>query len=192
MRPAPSHPGATAERARLSGNEIGATAPDQQPGCPPAMPCESARVTGQASSQAHYAPNSAALVQAGAAVSSAVRRFTAEEDDLIRRCHDGEFKVDRIIRKLRTSPASYYRRVRELGLHMRVKRACHAPDPLGDLPKPKEGWIPIAHSRDGRWREYEGAPVSLDVARAAVEAGRATTAQVRIDGGFDLLFRMCG
>lgn len=165
---------------------IGAHAPDPT-GRLPARPCDAA-----VSSLALHAPNSAALVQAGAAVSSAVRRFTAEEDDLIRRCHDGEFKVDRIIRKLRTSPASYYRRVRELGLHMRVKRACHAPDPLGDLPKPKEGWIPIAHSRDGRWREYEGAPVSLDVARAAVEAGRATTAQVRIDGGFDLLFRMCG
>ncbi len=167
---------------------IGASRPDPQPGGHPATSHSMGRVTGLPS-QAHYAPNSAALVQAGAAVSSAVRRFTAEEDDLIRRCHDGEFKVDRIIRKLRTSPASYYRRVRELGLHMRVKRACHAPDPMGDLPKPKEGWIPIAHGRDGRWREYEGSPVSLAVARAAVEAGRATTAQVRIDGGFDLLFR---
>lgn len=82
MRPAPSHPGATAERARLSGNEIGATAPDQQPGCPPAMPCESARVTGQASSQAHYAPNSAALVQAGAASFPGKNRLTEEETEL--------------------------------------------------------------------------------------------------------------
>ena len=222
---------------------------DPQPGGMPASPCNPGRVAGHSSSQVHYAPNSAAPVQAGAAFSWGTKRrhltegqidiirraragelsisdacrmaqisesmfyrraaelempsrwgsktpqnqgrkFTPEEDALIRRCHDGEFKVDVVIRLLRTSPQSFYRRVRELGLHLRVKRACHAPDPLGDLPRPKDGWIPIAHSQDGRWREYEGTPVSIAIAQAAVAAGRATTAQVRIDGGFDLLLKV--
>ena len=57
-------------------------------------------------------------------------------------------------------------------------------------PVKKDGWIPIAFGADGKWREYDGAPISIDAARAAVDAGRATMAQRRIDGGFDLLFRV--
>lgn len=59
----------------------------------------------------------------------------------------------------------------------------------GEDVKEESEWVAIAHKANRYWRELPGAPVTIEEARAAVEAGRGTMTQRRQDGGFDLLFR---
>ncbi len=111
------------------------------------------------------------------------REFTADEDEIIRAACAGKTRIDDAQRRLKAGPDTFYRRALELGLP--VKRV-----PRVTIPDCPPGWFPIAHGGQGKWRLYEGSPVTLDAARAAVAAGRATMAQRRIDGGFDLMFRL--
>lgn len=65
---------------------------------------------------------------------------------------------------------------------------------------PTSRWLPIATCRVDnclppslRWLPIEGAPVSLDEARAALDSGRGTMAQRRIGpDAFVLLFTWLG
>lgn len=121
------------------------------------------------------------------------RVFTEDEDDVIRASRAGKIRVDAAITQLKTSPASFYRRMAELGLQKLEYSTKRSPLPVsktGEEPaRAAHGWIPIAHGGMGKWREYEGTPISIDAAHAAVAAGRGSMAQRRIDGEFDLLFK---
>lgn len=114
-----------------------------------------------------------------------VRRFTEAEDELLRRFFAREISYAEVIRALKAGPDTLYRRMTELGLpHGYKSRGSQTTHP-----RPSDGWVPIAFGFQGKWRLYEGSPITIDAARAAVDAGKATMAQKRIDGGYDLLFR---
>lgn len=66
----------------------------------------------------------------------------------------------------------------------------HKQDAPQPIPHVRDGFIPIAHKADRKWVELEGAPISIQAARLAVADGRATMAHRRVDGGFDLLFKV--
>jgi hypothetical protein len=112
------------------------------------------------------------------------REFTAAEDDVIRDAVAGRIRVDDAIAKLGTGAVTFYRRADELGLATRKHRASETR--IAGCPP---GWFPIAHGGQGKWRPYDGSPVSIEDARAYVARGLGTMAQKRVDGAFDLLFR---
>lgn len=117
------------------------------------------------------------------------RIFTEDEDKIIRACQRGEVAVLDVLLQLRTSNETMYRRMAELGLPARTRKKPN-PKPPSELANVGPGWVPIAHGNSGRWKEYAGTPIGVRAAKAAVDAGRAVMAQRRIDGGFDLLFRV--
>lgn len=117
------------------------------------------------------------------------RIFTEAEDEIIRACHRGEVAVVDALLELHTSNETMYRRMAELGLPARTRKK-PGPKPPSELANVGPGWVPIAHKAGKFWRPLDGAPLDLRAARLAVAAGRAVTAQRRVDGGFDLLFRV--
>lgn len=117
------------------------------------------------------------------------RIFTEAEDEIIRACQRGEVAVLDALLQLRTSNETMYRRMAELGLPARTRKK-PTPKPPSELANVGPGWVPIAHKAGKFWRPLEGAPLDLRAARLAVAAGRAVTAQRRVDGGFDLLVRV--
>lgn len=117
------------------------------------------------------------------------RIFTEAEDEIIRACQRGEVAVVDVCRQLRTCNETMYRRMAELGLPARIRKK-PTPKPPSELANVGEGWVPIAHKADRFWRPLDGAPLDVRAARLAVAAGRAVTAQRRVDGGFDLLVRV--
>ena len=119
------------------------------------------------------------------------RQWTEEENNALRAVAAGKMPLRRFCaeRCIPLETARY--RMGRIGLAAPRKDRAHAPGvEIAEIPRPSDGWIPIAHGNNGKWREYEGAPIGITAARIAVSAGRATMAQRRIDGGFDLLFRV--
>lgn len=117
------------------------------------------------------------------------RRFTAAEDAIVRDAAAGRIGRAHAAKLLRTNYRTLALRIAALGEPVRHYKPGPKPSPLSDCPR---GWFPIAHGGCGKWREYEGTPISIEAARAAVDAGMAAMAQKRVDGSFDLLFRVLG
>ncbi|MFY8047910.1 MAG: hypothetical protein ACOVNS_03740 [Erythrobacter sp.] len=117
------------------------------------------------------------------------RQFTAEQDALLRAVHDGRMTQYALVKQLRISAETLRARAAELGLPPLLpgERAAQSNARPADCPP---GWFPIAHGADGRWREFEGTPLTIVAAQSLVAAGRAHMAQRRIDGGFDLLVKV--
>lgn len=102
---------------------------------------------------------------------------------------EGVISTGEAARRVGVSAVSIRYRARRLGL----VKAPLPPLKGHELPErltPAHGWVPIAHKADRKWRPYDGAPVTIIEAQDMVQAGIATTAQRRVDGGFDLLVRM--
>ncbi len=122
------------------------------------------------------------------------RVWTEADMEAMRAIARGEGTIGDYARKSGIPRSTLGRKIEDLGLRRQCKPrpapVFAAPEPPPEPPKRGDGWIPIAHGNNGKWREYEGAPISIVAARMAVSAGRATMAQRRIDGAFDLLFRV--
>lgn len=112
-----------------------------------------------------------------------------EHDALVHLMIEGVISTGEAARRVGVSAVSIRYRARRLGL----VKAPLPPLKGHELPErltPAHGWVPIAHKADRKWRPYDGAPVTIIEAQDMVQAGIATTAQRRVDGGFDLLVRM--
>lgn len=114
------------------------------------------------------------------------RVFTAAEREIIQKAARGEMSRDDARRELRTNHRTLVTALAEFGAQAKIYQRR---SPMQPAPKGSPAWIPIAHGCSGKWRPYDGAPVTIEAARIAVDAGCATMAQRRIDGEFDLLFR---
>lgn len=117
------------------------------------------------------------------------RVFNAAEREIIRQAAHGEISREDARHRLSTNHRTLMAAMAEFGATVKSHKRKEA-KVITREPGAPRGWIPIAHGGQGKWREYDGSPVSLDEARAAVAAGRATMAQRRIDGEFDLLFKV--
>ena len=117
------------------------------------------------------------------------RAWSADEDAILRSVARGEQSLRRFCAEHGIPMETARYRMIKLGLTApRQDRAASVAPEMP--PQVRDGWIPIAHGNNGRWREYDGTPISVTAAKMAVAAGRATTAQRKIDGGYDLLFRV--
>lgn len=114
-------------------------------------------------------------------------QWTPEADEMMRRVYRREISVAAACAELGVTANMIYYRAQRLNLSLSRAPRTETPQPL---PDPRDGWIPIAHKADRHWRPIDGAPITIEAARAAVYAGRATMAHRRVDGGFDLLFRV--
>jgi hypothetical protein len=115
--------------------------------------------------------------------------FNAEERALLARVASGEVGRHAASRELRTNYTTLQAYLRESGLPIRAYRR-HAPDPIMPASETPAGWFPIAHGNSGRWHEYDGTPIGIEAAQKAVADGAGMMAQRRIDGEFDLMFRV--
>ena len=173
-------------------NEIGGTTlPDLAP----------AQLTGKGvpSSLAQPAPNSGAAGQLAAPAFSEGKRarhsgyrhdWSPEHDALVHLMIEGVISTGEAARRVGVSAVSIRYRARRLGLVKAPLPALKGHEELPERLTPAHGWVPIAHKADRKWRLYDGAPVTIIEAQDMVQAGIATTAQRRVDGGFDLLVRM--
>lgn len=122
--------------------------------------------------------------------------FTPADIDTLRLCVAGKITLTECALRVGTSRDScIYRMERDgLGLPPASRKARDARQMKQEAPQPmptkRDGWIVIAHKANREWVQLDGSPISIDAARAAADAGRATMAQRRIDGGFDLLFKV--
>ncbi len=120
------------------------------------------------------------------------RVFNEAEREIIRQAAHGEMPREEARHKLSTNHRTLVAAMAEFGATAKTyqPRGCAKAAKVATRePDAPKGWFPIAHGNNGKWREYDGSPVTIEEARAQVAAGLATMAQKRIDGGFDLLFR---
>jgi hypothetical protein len=130
------------------------------------------------------------------------REFSAEDDAVIHCIADGVISATEASTRLRTGYRQVMQRMHDLGLctnappprTSQAKRAKHARQYRQDAPQPpaapRDGWVPIAHKAGKYWRELDGASITIEAARAATADGRGTMAHKRVDGGWDLLFKV--
>ena len=116
--------------------------------------------------------------------------WSPEHDALVRLMVEGTISTGEAARRVGVSAVSIRYRARRLGLVKAPLPALKGHEELPERLTAAHGWVPIAHKAHAKWRLYDGAPVTIDEAQGMVEAGIATTAQRRVDGGFDLLVRM--
>ena len=140
------------------------------------------------------------------------REWTAEEDDLIRRVIDKRMSVENARLLIGCGREQVHRRMGDLP---RKPIPADAGDPSAAAPQrttrparvgpsspncapaveagaassPASGWTVIATRGERSWVMHPDAPVLIEDARRLVEQGRAITAQRRVPGGFELLFR---
>jgi hypothetical protein len=116
------------------------------------------------------------------------REFTADEDALVRQWVDGIARCKDVAAAVGCSMPTIRFRARRLG--WTTPKALPVHDKPDAMPRPADPFIPIAHKSGRYWFPYVGAPVTVDDAQRMVAAGIATTAQKKIDGGWDLMFKV--
>lgn len=117
------------------------------------------------------------------------REFTADEDALVKAWVDGLVPCKRVAEAIGCSPPTVRFRARRLGL-TQAKLPTPATFERGEMVGHGSAWVPIAHNDRGKWKPLDGAPVTRAEAADMVAAGIATTAQKKIDGGWDLMFKV--
>lgn len=116
--------------------------------------------------------------------------WSPEDDAIVRLMVEGTISTGEAARRVGVSAVSIRYRATRLGLSKAPLPALKGHEELPERLTAAHGWVPIAHKAGRKWRLYDGAPVTIDEAQGMVDAGIATTAQRRVDGGFDLLVRM--